>query len=324
MLCILYVNVVGFLLGLTGVLFERALPPKFPRRWIWAAVIPLSMMIPGIYRNHHASSVAAIQQAFEAPFGHTLGAAPLPALEPRLVPYLESSATVIDKLWPISSAVLLVWTLVSLLSIAGALTLSRRRRRGNGLATIDGVPVVVTDSMGPATVGVLRSRVVIPRWVLALPGVERRYLLRHEEEHRRAHDSRLLFLASLPLILAPWNFAFWWQLRRLSLAIEMDCDNRVVTALGDANLYGELLFKVAQAATRGPRLQPAFLGGAGMLERRLTQLLVPTKLRHAQKILLPAIAAALLALVFAMPHPVLSSEAHAHHTIAAGSTTSTR
>ena len=173
-------------------------------------------------------------------------------------------------------------------------------------AIVDGFPVVVTDSLGPATVGLLRSRVLLPRWVLALPGVQRQYVLRHEEEHRRSHDARLLFVASLPLILMPWNLAMWWQLRRLCLAVEMDCDNRVVTGLGDATAYGELLLKVAQAASRGPRLQPAFLGGVGTLERRLTVLLAPTPLRHVQKFLLPPPRSALLVVVLLMPHPVLA------------------
>ncbi len=161
---------------------------------------------------------------------------------------------------------------------------------------------------------------VVPRWVLALPGVQRRYVLRHEEEHRRSHDSLLLFVASLGLILTPWNLALWWQLRRLRLAVEMDCDNRVVSALGDANAYGELLFKVAQAASRGPRLQPAFLG-AGLLECRLTALLAPAPVRQAQRFLLPVAAGLLLLLVLSMPHPVLvRSSSHAAMTSASKAT----
>jgi beta-lactamase regulating signal transducer with metallopeptidase domain len=122
----------------------------------------------------------------------------------------------------------------------------------------------------------------------------------------------LLFLASLPLILMPWNLAMWWQLRRLCLAVELDCDNRVVAALGDATAYGELLLKVAEAGSRGPRLQPAFLGGMGSLERRLTALLAPTPLRHLQRFLLPAVALGLLFVVLVMPHPVLGKGSHAH------------
>jgi beta-lactamase regulating signal transducer with metallopeptidase domain len=119
----------------------------------------------------------------------------------------------------------------------------------------------------------------------------------------------------------PWNPAMWWQLRRLCLAVEMDCDNRVVAALGDPTAYGELLLKVAQAANRGPRLQPALLGGVGTLERRLIALLAPTPLRHVQKFLLPAAAIALLLVVLRMPHPVLGAGPHAHVTMTSGGIT---
>jgi beta-lactamase regulating signal transducer with metallopeptidase domain len=112
----------------------------------------------------------------------------------------------------------------------------------------------------------------------------------------------------------PWNVAMWWQLRRLCLAVEMDCDNRVVAALGNATAYGELLLKVAQAASRGPRLQPALLG-VGMLERRLTVLLAPAPLRHVQRLLLPGAALGLLFVVLWMPHPVLERGSHTHVTM---------
>jgi hypothetical protein len=97
----------------------------------------------------------------------------------------------------------------------------------------------------------------------------------------------------------------------------MDCDNRVVSRLGDATAYGELLLKIAQASSPGLRLQPAFLGGVGTLERRLTALLAPTPLRHIQRFLLPAAALGLLFIVVLMPHPVLGSGPHAHGTHAA-------
>jgi hypothetical protein len=115
----------------------------------------------------------------------------------------------------------------------------------------------------------------------------------------------------------PWNLAMWWQLRRLCLAVEMDCDDRVVRALGDPTAYGELLFKVAEASSRGPRLQPALLGGMGTLERRLTVLLDPTPLRHLHKFLLPAAAFGLLIIVAWMPHPVVRHGAHSNAAMSA-------
>ena len=295
MLCILYVNAVGMCLGLAAIFLERALPATSSRRWLWCAVIPTSVILPGLYRVHHSWSVA---DAFA-----------------QQAAGMESYDTSIDRVWLTISAVLLLWGLASAWRVSRVVSLSRKGQGdANGLATIDGVPVVVTNLMGPATVGFWRSRVLLPRWVLALPGVERQYVVRHEEEHRRAHDGRLLFIMSLPLILMPWNLAMWWQLRRLCLAVEMDCDNRVVNGLGDATAYGELLLKVAQAASGGPRLQPAFLGGVGTLERRLTALLAPTPLRHVQRFLVPAAALGLLFVVLLMPHPVLGTGPHAHVT----------
>jgi bla regulator protein blaR1 len=291
-LCILYVNAVGFLLGLIGTQVERLLPATVARRWLWCAILLLSVSLPGYYRFHHNLAIAGASDAARVVLGAGVDA-------------------LIARTWLAASAVLGLWMLVNAGWVAHIMRTSRQRR--HTITAVDGVPVVITDTLGPATVGVWRARVVLPRWVLALPVAQRQYIVRHEDEHRRSHDSMVLSLASLSLILLPWNAALWWQLRRLSLAIEMDCDRRVVSSLGDALAYGKLLLTVAQASTRGtgPRLQAALVGRTGMLERRLTALLAPAPLRLAQRLLLPVSATALLVLVLAMPHPVLSSHAHA-------------
>ena len=315
MLCILYVMVVGTLLGVVGLLVERTLPATFPRRWLWCVIIPTSIFLPGYYRGHHAMSVTELLEQPAGPLSHIVGTSFAP-LDQAWWAHVESYDAMINPLWLTASAVVVLWGLANALRVWQVVRASRRRQRDTSQPVVlDGVPVVVTDSLGPATVGLFSADVLVPRWVLALPGIQRRYVLRHEDEHRRSHDGLILFLASLALILMPWNLAMWWQLRRLSLAIEMDCDNRVVTGLGNANAYGELLLKVAEAGSRGPRLQPALLGEAGMLERRLTVLLAPTPLRHVQKFLLPAVALGLLLVVISMPHPVLGRGPHTHVTI---------
>ena len=315
MLCILYVNAVGMCLGLAALFLERVAPATFPRRWLWFVIIPISVVLPGYYRGHHMVSVSDVQQTMQPPLGRVFGAASLSVLDPAWWAQIESYDTAINRVWLTASALLLLWALANACRVWRVVGLARTARGdARGPAMIDGVPVVITDAVGPATVGLLRSRVLVPRWVLALPRAQRQYVIRHEEEHRRSHDARLLFVASLPLILMPWNLAMWWQLRRLYLAVEMDCDSRVVSGLGDATAYGELLFKVAQAGNRGARLQPALLG-MGSLERRLTALLAPRPLRYAQRFLLPAVALGLLAVVVLMPHPVLAHGSHAHVTI---------
>ena len=319
MVCILYVIAIGTLLGMVGLLVERVLPPTTTsRRWIWCAVIAVNMAIPGIYRTNHKSSVTEVLENKVVPshLGHAVGTASLNALNDGWAARIESLNPVIERIWLVAAGMLVLWGAASVGRVYFLVARSRKRSASGAPSVVDGVSVLVTDTLGPATVGVLRSRVLVPRWVLALPRVQRRYVLRHEEEHRSSHDSLLLFVASLMLLLAPWNLALWWQLKRLRLAVEMDCDNRVVSALGDANAYGELLFKVAQAASRGPRLQPAFLG-AGMLERRLIALIAPTPLRHVQRFLLPAAALGLLYLVVSMPHPFLDVTSSAHPTYSA-------
>ncbi len=301
MLCILYVIAVGTLLGTIGLLVERVLPEGWPRRWVWCAIIPISIIIPGIYRTRHAWSVTPMLEAPAAPHS-------------GLIAFIDSCDVIINRFWLITSAALVVLGLVNVLRVWLVIHQSRRRADVRNPAAIDGIPVVVTDSVGPATFGLVSPRILVPRWVLALPSIQRQYVLRHEDEHRKSSDQRLLFVMSLTLLLMPWNLALWWLLRRLRLAVEMDCDNRVVGALGNPRAYGELLFKIGQAASRGPRLQPALLG-VGMLERRLTVLLAPTPLKHVQRFLLPAAAFALLLLVLWMPHPVLGPDSHANMTM---------
>jgi bla regulator protein blaR1 len=275
MLCIVYVITIGTCLGGIGLLAEHALPATWARRWIWLGVIALSMAIPPLYRVRHNMAFHDASLVHASSYDAFVG---------RLL-------------------VLSMWVSVAL-AVAQALRVSsliRRARRGP--AVVDGVPSVITDSIGPATVGVLKSRVVIPRWVLALPPVQRRYVLRHEEEHRHSRDPLLLFIASLAGVLIPWSLPIWWQLRRLRLAVEMDCDNRVVAALGDARAYGEILLRVAEAASRGPRLQPALLG-MGMLEQRITGLVAPSTRTLAMRVFASATAVALLYVVLMLPHPV--------------------
>lgn len=321
MLCILYVNFVGMLLGIAAMLVERMLPFTWPRRWIWCVVIAISMAVPPIYRANHTSILADVvtpRSVTDHANHRSTGIAG--AEQPTVWARLESMNGPIQPIWLTLSVTLIMLGLANALRI-WRVTSSRNMRGGQG-AIIDDVRVMVTESVGPATVGLWRSLVVVPRWVLALPGVQRRYILRHEEEHRRAHDAHLLFVASLSLLLLPWSLALWWQLRRLALAVELDCDSRVVRALGNPNVYGELLFKVAQASSRGPSLQPAFLG-AGSLERRLTALIAPTQLRNLQRFLLPIAAVALLMLALSMPHPVISNGSNAAHVTTTPATTQT-
>jgi bla regulator protein BlaR1 len=317
-LCLLYFIAVSSCLGGAALLVERALPATAPRRWVWCVVLAISPVLPMYFSIHHSSPTIEIwgHEIVRLPAGHMHGTAPHQSGVPDWMDCSAPEWATLMRLWGISTALLPVWALADALRVSRAVRKSRGASGGRDARTIvDGVPVLVTESLGPATVGLWRSRVLLPRWVLALPDAQRQYVLRHEEEHRGAHDARLLFVASIVASLMPWNLPLWWQLRRLRLAVEMDCDRRVVSALGDATAYGSLLLRVAEAASRGPRLQPALLGRVGMLERRLTELVAPRPRQFAQRFLAPALAIALVLLVLSVPHPDPARHADAHETV---------
>lgn len=129
--------------------------------------------------------------------------------------------------------------------------------------------VLVSASAGPAVVGVLHPEIVLPEWVLALEEERRRLVVEHEVEHLRAGDSPLLLASLLVLVLCPWNPALWWQVRRLRLAVEVDCDARVLRRRPDARNYGALLLEVGRMASRRQLLATAFSKPHSFLERRI-------------------------------------------------------
>lgn len=277
MLCILYVIALSAALGLIAWLVEQTLPHTAPRRWLWFAAVVLSVTIPPIYVfNHHAIVTRTV-------LGDSSVWSRISAFDPEIL-----------RVWRVVTIGLALWGIVSVARLAWQFP-----TRGGSL--------IVHPKLGPATVGLLRTRVVIPDWVLALPEGERRDVLRHEFEHKRAYDTQLLFIASLPIVVTPWNVALWWILRRLALAVEIDCDNRVLAGRSETSSYGELLLKVAASEASAPRMQPAFLGGRGMLERRLRHMFAPIQLTQLRRILVLCLAAAVLLVALATPHPILRS-----------------
>ena len=145
----------------------------------------------------------------------------------------------------------------------------RRARRAWPAAELHGSRVRIAPDVGPAVVGVVRPEIVIPRWVLGCTTAEQRLVLAHESEHLRGRDHLLLGIGSLVVALVPWHPAVWWMLARLRLAIELDCDARVLRRGVRAKDYGAVLIDLAGRCT-GFRVGATALADEGShLERRL-------------------------------------------------------
>lgn len=257
--------------GLSGaaVLAERALlGGRGPVRHVWVAAVALSLLVPAVAfrfapRPAAEDSTSALSHSVVA--GQVLETAaplstPIAAPSRSLSPDRNWRATLARFDVPLAVAWITVSLAVAFNFFGGIIALAWMRRGWQRRVVLD-VPVYVSERTGPAVVGAVSPAIVVPEWVLALEPRQLALMLRHEQEHRRAGDGRLLTAAQLALIAMPWNVALWWQILRLRVAVELDCDARVLRD-ADARLYAELLLEVAR-----PRRRPSLMGVTAFAER---------------------------------------------------------
>lgn len=249
------------LLFLVGALAAERLV-KGGRRWVWLAAAAGTVVLPAL---RMASSGAGAE-------GLAVPVAPI-MLDPVTMTVsrdstLHSLDAILLLTWVGLSTALLVTAIV-----AGARFLRRRASWEPG--TLLGKDVLWSRDTGPAVVGLLRSRIVLPGWVRGAGTARQQLVLAHEEEHQRAGDVHARFICGVLLIVFPWNPALWFQYRRLNLAIELDCDQRVMNRLPDQRrLYGDLLLRVGSRNGALPGLAVAALAEQrSLLERRIRELL---------------------------------------------------
>jgi beta-lactamase regulating signal transducer with metallopeptidase domain len=207
---------------------------------------------------------------------------------------------VVGVLWVLASA--------SVLVVIGTVHLRVRRARSRWpRAELHGVPVRLAPATGPAVIGLARAEIVVPRWLLALAPAEQRLVLAHEREHVRARDPLLLALGWGAVALVPWHPAVWWMLSRLRLAVELDCDARVLRQGAPRASYGALLIDLAGHGSGFHVGATALADTASHLERRLrTMTPRPTRFTAARA---GALAAAALLAVLAACEAKLPTEA---------------
>jgi bla regulator protein BlaR1 len=206
--------------------------------------------------------------------------------------------TLLSYAWAGGSALLLLMMVIGLAS-------THWRARGWTRTEIDGVPVLLSQDVGPAVVGLLRNQIVMPAWALALDPAERAMMLRHEQEHVRTGDPRLLLFALCFGAAMPWNAPVWAMIRRVRLALEVDCDRRVVGA-GDLDLrrYAELLISVC-VRRAVPAYGVGFSVGRPFLEERIDRMtLPPVKRRRVHGALLVCGVAGVVAAAWSIPQPI--------------------
>jgi beta-lactamase regulating signal transducer with metallopeptidase domain len=301
----LYVIMVTLLLSVGAFVAERAARLRRGRtRWIWITAIVASLALPTVIASVSLQLPNVVSPAM-AEKVVVLREATTQALSP--VMWFSGSAaepsgwrdfdSLLTNLWRAASGAMLL-----ALILAGAQVAWRKRRWKKD--TVAGAQVYVTEGVGPAVVGLLRPRIVVPRWVtLALPR-HQAAVIAHEQSHLDARDPQLFTLSLALLVFMPWNLPLWWQLRRLRYAIEVDCDARVLRGGIDPTHYGETLISVGERQSAYVGAVAAMSESKSFLEERIRIMISkPAKWRRAGMAALAAMSLALTALAAQVSPP---------------------
>jgi TonB family protein len=304
----LHAVVVTVPLALAARAAESALAAyRLPVRWAWLGAAVGALALPAAAAADLPRRLAALLPSSAAAGGGSLpsalGDAAL-AAPPEVGGWGLSLPTLPAAVEPVALAAWAAGSLVLGLLVLRSWLEIRRRRRGWERTRRDGAEILVSKEFGPAAVGLLDPVPVLPGWVLDLPPDERRLVLRHELEHREAGDPALLGFGVAVLVAAPWNPALWWIARRLRLAVELDCDRRVLadgTSPGD---YGALLLEITRSRRGGPLPVAALGERSSRLERRIRAMTEPIPtFRTARAACLALVGAGLLVAACDAPTP---------------------
>lgn len=320
----LYSIAVAAALGLAGACVERVAGlQRLPRRTGWLAVMLLSVLFPAamiLLGKPAATSPAApgqippstVQIAPQS-VADAEDFMPLPRESTPAQVGSVLSAVETRPAWrvpvPTDTQLVTVWLAASAavaLFLCGAALTLRRRAAGWQPGTILGHEVLLSEVTGPALLGVLRPRIVVPRWLQQMPDASQALVLEHEREHVRARDPLLVLAGWVIIASAPWSLPLWWQWRRLRQAIEFDCDARVMRSGAEAINYAEVLLAVTRRATRIPAGALAMTEPVHALERRIADLTADS-IRHKGlwTIAMLVLAASAAGLALALDAPAL-------------------
>ncbi len=232
-----------------------------PTRWVWAVAIVASI---GVSQLARVTAVGILAFILPGPESAPWLKAPAATFFDAYNPLERWNSPLAAALWASSAlvAVFFAWSLVRLL----------QRRRAWRADVVNGHAVLVSESDGPAVFGVGKGKIVLPRWALGAAERVRELMLVHELEHLRAGDPRLLLLALIAVVVQPWNPVVWWLAGRLRLAVEVDCDARVLERGSDVRTYGLVLLEAGTRAGGGAACRlpvPALSMPPSSLEQRL-------------------------------------------------------
>ncbi len=308
---ILYLLIVGALVALSAAAVDAALRrAAMPTRWVWVAALG-AIVAFAVLAPREESGLTPLTMDTEVQFA-TQAAASSPTYsiaatilrgQQWMGAMLSTAFAAIEAGVParVATMAAAVWAAASALVLLLLVAVHRRAdraRREWPTAELHGTRVRLAPLAGPAVVGVTRPEIVLPRWLLERDADEQRLVIAHEREHVAARDHLLPIGAWLVAAALPWHPAVWWMMSRLRLAMELDCDARVLRSGVQTRTYGLLLIDIAGRYGRHRAGALALADRSSHLERRL-QAMTTTKSRFTTVRACALVAVAALSLVAA-------------------------
>lgn len=277
----LYVLGTGALLAVAALAIDNMLRrSKLPTRWVWVAALAGIAVLAVIAPRSDAPATRSTTTAAVVPFATPEATVRAPGVATRIARARDDASAAVSAFMTAAevrgeSLALpfgIAWIAASsaLLSLLVIVTMRANLARGRWpRAEVEGIAVRVAPATGPAVIGLARPDIVLPGWLMQRPAHEQHLVVVHEREHVAARDQLLPLGAWLVVALLPWHPAAWWAMSRLRLAIELDCDARVLHRGVQPRSYGSLLIDIAGQCA-GHRIGALALADRpSHLERRL-------------------------------------------------------
>jgi beta-lactamase regulating signal transducer with metallopeptidase domain len=265
------------------------------RYWLWFSaaakfLVPFSFLI--VLGSHFAppslvtASVAPVLSRIVAPAPAALEILPLAPIPPAAKAVADSpnipharGVQLLLGLWACGAAVVLgYWTLR---------WWQVRQALGESVPLSIAAPIPVraapTD-MEPGVVGVLQPVLLLPHAIEEhLSASELRAVLLHELEHVRRRDNLTACISMLMQALFWFYPLVWWLGRRLMVERESACDQAVIAAGCDREVYAQGILNVCKLYVESPLACAAGVAGAD-LRRRIEAIMSDRQQRALGKV----------------------------------------
>lgn len=255
-------TLVAALLAVSVLAFHRE--PARVRFWIWfAASMKFLLPFAGLVqlgaqlRGRAPVAAGAVYQAM-ARFSQPLAVTQVPMAAERdwVLPLLVS-------IWAIGCVALIAWRLREWLQMYVAVAVSAP------MDVESSVPVRVSPAVSePCLAGIRRPVVLVPADLCRqLDATQLALILDHERSHARRRDNLLALLHMVVETLFWFHPTVWWIGRRMLEERERACDEAVLAAGGDRQVYAESLLAICRRKLIPVPVGAATVSSAEMKER---------------------------------------------------------